>query len=161
MFCQEYFGCIKRYWFTPDVARGADILLFPLLPSDAGRLGPDRKLIAAGLDKVEAAATGEVKQRAVDDAAMVLHLGLGCLDIGAVEHQQGAPLMAVTAHICAVEAAVQPFSLEGAVVGAVVGELPAKGGGEEGLGGGEIPGRKLHIVQFFMGFHKVPLPADK
>lgn len=61
------------------------------LPSGIGWLGPDRKFIAAGFDKVKTAATGEIKQGAVDGAAMLAHLGLGCLYIGAVEHQQGTP----------------------------------------------------------------------
>ena len=110
---------------------------------------------------METAATGEVEQGAHYGAACIGHLGLGCDNIGAVEHQESAALRALVAQIGAIEAAIKPFPFEGAIIGAVVGELPAKGGGEEGLGGGEIPGRKLHIVQFFMGFHKVPLPADK
>ena len=45
--------------------------------SSAGRFGPDRKFIAAGLDKVKAAATGEVEQGAHYGAAMLAHLALG------------------------------------------------------------------------------------
>ncbi len=122
-------------------------------------LGPDRKFIAAGFDEVETAATGEIKQGANYGAPGAGYLALGRLDIGAVEHQECAALRALVAQIGAVEAAIQPFSLEGAIIGAIIGKLPAESGLKEGLGGREIPRRKLHIVQFFMGFHAVLLPA--
>lgn len=128
---------------------GAEITV-ALLPSDC-RLRPDRKLIAAGLDEVEAAATGEVEQGANDGAPVLEYLGLGCGNVGAVEHQQGAALGALAAQVRPVEAAIQSFPRKGRVIGAVIHELPAEGGGKEGLGGREIPGGKLHIVQFFMG----------
>ncbi len=102
---------------------------------------------------MKTAATGEIKQGAVDGAAMLAHLGLGCLYIGAVEHQQGTPLSRVAAQIRFIETTVQPLIGKGAVVGAVIDKLPAKYGLKEGFGGREITGRKLHIVQFFMGFH--------
>ena len=106
--------------------------------SGAGRFGPDRKFIAAGLDKVKAAATGENRTGGALWCPCAGYLALGRLDIGAVEHQERPALSTLAAQFGAVEAAIQPFSLEGAIIGAVVGKLPAKGGGEEGLGGGKI-----------------------
>ena len=79
---------------------------------------------------------------------MLAHLGLGCFDIGAVEHQERAALGRAAAQIRLIETAVQPLIGKGAVVGAIVDKLPAEGGLKEGLGGREIPRRKLHIVQF-------------
>ena len=50
-------------------------------PSSAGRFSPNRKLIAAGLNEVETAATGKIEKRAVDDATVLAHLGLSRFNI--------------------------------------------------------------------------------
>jgi len=116
-------------------------------------LRPHGKLIATGLQKVEAAAAGEVEQRTDYLAAVLLHLGQGGLDVGAVEHQQGAAVGGLAAGVGTVDAAVQALVGEGAVVGAVIGKLPAEHGGKEGLGGRQIPGGKFHVVELFVLQH--------
>ncbi len=65
--------------------------------SGAGRFGPDRKFIAAGLDKVETAATGKIEQGAHYGAPCAGYLALGRLDIGAVEHQERPALSTLAA----------------------------------------------------------------
>lgn len=107
---------------------------------------------------METAATGEIEKRAVDGATVLAHLGLSRFNICAVEDQQSAALSCQVALIRPIEAAIQPLIGKGAVVGAVIDKLSAKYGLKEGLGRGKISRSKLHIVQFFMGFHSALLP---
>lgn len=122
-------------------------------PSDADRFRTDDKFIAAGFGKVETAAAGKVEQRSYYGTAHSGYLGLGRFNIRAVEHQQSAALRRLVALFCSIETASQPLIGKGAVVGAVIDKQSAKYALKEGLGGRKIPRCKLHIVQFFMGFH--------
>ena len=112
-------------------------------------VAPDGESESARGGEFEAAAAGKFVGRGGDGGAEGLDLGEGFFQVFGEE--EGANVGRERRVGIGADTALEPAVVEGGVVGAVIGEGPREGGGEEGFGGGEVASGEFEVVDATVG----------